>query len=450
MSGRTTSTMSKKQPMELNSFDVPKFLVSMICGTILSATAAAVAAQDAEPAVDAKPVVVARVIEAEVKSGQRVIGTVTPLRTSTIGSAVDGRVQAFLVDQGEPIKEGQVLAQLQTETLEIERAASKAELDLAVQRLAELENGSRPEEIAEAEANMKSAKAAVTNAETKLKRVESLAIRNAASPLELDDAKETAEAARFGLLASEALLARIREGARIETIAQAQAQVELQRQRLNLIEDRIAKSAIKAPFDGFVSAEFTEVGAWISQGDPVVEVIELDEVEIEVQATAEMVVALRKGDVIRVEFPELPNELLTGTIDRIVPMSATRARTFPVHVKLKNRIQQETPMLMAGMLARVDLPAGRRQTLPLVPKDALVLNGDDRSVYVVDRAANNESAAVGTARKVDVDLGVAVDGRIQVRGDVRVGDLVVVVGNERLTPNSQVKIVGSADPPASP
>lgn len=105
-------------------------------------------------------------------------------------------------------------------------------------------------------------------------------------------------------------------------------------------------------------------------------------------------------------------------------------------------------MLMAGMLARVDLPAGQRQTLPLVPKDALVLNGDDRSVYVVDSSADNGS--VGIVRKVNVDLGVAVEDRIQVRGDIEVNDLVVVVGNERLDPNSQVQIVGSTDSTADP
>ena len=317
---------------------------------------------------DPKPVVVASVIETEVKSGQRVVGSVNPLRTSTIGSAVNGRVQEFCVNSGDRVEEGKVLAKLRTETLEIERAAAEAELGLATQRLAELENGSRAEDIAEAEANMRGAAAALKNAENKLRRVESLATRGATSSTQLGDATEAADSARFAFKATEALYNRIKEGPRPELIAQAAAQVELQRQRLNLIEDRIAKSTIVAPFDGFVAAEFTEVGAWINQGDPIAEVIQLDEVEIRAPVTAEAVVSLRIGDVVRVEFPELPEELLTGTIDRIVPVATSRARTFPVHIRLKNRIQHETPMLKAGMLARIDLPAGKRQRLPLVPR----------------------------------------------------------------------------------
>ena len=249
----------------------------------------------------AKPVVVVRVIETETRSGQRVVGTVKPLRTSTIGSAVDGRVRDFLVNAGDLVKEGQTLAQLRTATLAIELAASKAELELAESRLAELENGSRPEDIAEADANMRIAASAVKNTEAKLRRIQ--ALNSAASVVELDDAQEQANAAKFALIATEALLKRIKDGPRKETIAQAKAQVELQKQRLNQIKDRLEKCTIIAPFDGFISTEFTEVGAWINRGDPIAEIIQLDEVEINAPITAEAVVNLRKGDVIRVEFP---------------------------------------------------------------------------------------------------------------------------------------------------
>lgn len=392
---------------------------------------------------DIKPVVVATVIEADVRAGQRVVGTVKPLRTSRIGSALDGRVLQFLVDEGQMIRKGQTLAQLRTKTLEIEQAAATAELQLALSRLSELENGSRPEDIAEADAIMQAARAAAKNADSRLERMESLARGSASSLGELDDAKERADAARFALKANQALLQRIQEGPRKETIAQAEAQVELQKQKLELIKDRLKKSTIIAPFDGFVSAEFTEEGAWINRGDPVVEIIQMDEVEILAPVTAEMVVGLRNGDVIRIEFPEIPNQILTGKVDRIVPVAAAQSRTYPVYLRLKNKFENETPMLLAGMLARVDIPVGQRKKYPLVPKDALVLNGNDRSVFVVEYDKNDSSnqSATGLVRKVPVELGVALDDRIQVIGEIQAGDFVVVEGNERLVPNSQVKIV---------
>lgn len=95
------------------------------------------------------------------------------------------------------------------------------------------------------------------------------------------------------------------------------------------------------------------------------------------------------------------------------------------------------------MLARVDVPVGQRKILPLVPKDALVLNGRDRSVFVVDFDKNDSAneSVTGVVRKVPVELGVALDDRIQVIGEIKAGDFVVVDGNERLVPNSKVKVI---------
>ena len=132
---------------------------------------------------------VATVIEAEVKSGQRVVGTVQPARTSTIGSAVDGRVKEFLVNQGDPVKKGQVLAELRTKTLEIQKAVAEAELKLATEQFNELKNGSRPEEIDEAEAKALGAVASLKHTTAKLRRIESLIAQNAASKTDLDDAR---------------------------------------------------------------------------------------------------------------------------------------------------------------------------------------------------------------------------------------------------------------------
>jgi RND family efflux transporter MFP subunit len=392
-------------------------------------------------------VVVARVVETEVSAGQRVLGTVQPLRTSTIGSAADGRVVEFLVNNGDAVQEDQPLARLRTDTLMIELAAAKAELSLYEQQLAELANGSRPEDIAEAQAKMLGAKAAMEVAAANLRRVESLAASKATSATALDEAKERAEFTRYVHSAAEALLKRVQLGPRAEQISQAEARFELQKQNVLLIEDRLAKFTIRAPFDGFVAAEFTEVGAWISQGDPIAQVIQLNEVEVESPVTAEYAVRLRPGDTIRVEFPELPDQLIVGTVDRIVPIADARSRTFPVYIRIPNQVRDGTPLLMAGMLARVELPAGQKQTMPLVPKDALVLDTSERSVYIVrldgNAAGENRTGTqnrTGTVQKVPVDLGVAVRGRIQIRGNVSAGDLVVVVGNERLRNDDRVQI----------
>ena len=392
---------------------------------------------------DPAAVVVMRVIEAKINVFRRVIGTVDPLKSSTIGSAVDGRVVEFLVNDGDPVKEHEKLAVLRTETLEIELAAALAELNLYEHQLAELENGSRPEDIDEARARMLGARSAMRNAASKLQRMEALSISRAASQTDLDNARELSEFSHHAFSAAEALLKRIEEGPRIEQIAQAKARVELQEQRVRLIEDRITKHTIVAPFKGFVAAEFTEVGAWIASGDPVAKIVQLDEVEIRVPATAEYAVQLRRNEKIDVHFPELPNSF-QGKFNRVVPVAESRARTFPIYIRVTNEFSEGVPLLMAGMLARVELPTGQ-EMMTLVTKDALVLDQQSRSVFVVD--SDSPGARTGTVRMVPINLGEEVGGLIQIRSTVRrsdtvrPGDLVVAEGNERLRDGERVVIV---------
>lgn len=388
------------------------------------------------------PVEVARVTVAQVNTGHRVVGTVSPLRTSTIGSAIGGRVKAFYVNQGQAVQAGDPLAQLRTETLEIELLGAKAELDLYQQQLNELENGSRPEEVAEAKARALIAKAAMNNAANQLVRMNELSASRAATDADQENASERAESTKYLYEATSAMLRRIEAGPRIEQVAQAKAQVDLQMQNVRMIEDRIKKHTIIAPFDGFVSAEYTELGAWIGSGDPVAQVIQLDEVEITAPATAAIATKLHRGDSVRVEFPELPTKLLTGSIDRIVPIAESRARTFPILIRMHNEIINGEPLLLSGMLARVELPAGSQTMLPLVPKDSLVLSDQDCSVFVVTPDADTNT---GTVRKIDVRLGIASGNRIQVYGGVEDNDLVVVVGNERLADDTKVSIAGIVD-----
>ncbi len=372
--------------------------------------------------------IVTVVVEREVSVGHRVVGTVMPIRTSTVGTAVDGRVVEFLVNTGDEVTERQPLAKLRTGTLEIQLAAAKAELRLREEELRQLRNGTRPEDVEEANARMLAAEAIHRNSLTRLTRLEELFQRQAVNQTELDNTRETSEAASQNLLALKAALSRLQAGPREEEIAQAQARVDLQIANVELIEDRIRKFTIYAPFAGYVTAEFTEVGEWISSADPVAEVIGLDRVEVLCNVPAEQAVRLKRNRDVRIEFPELPGDFFTGQIEQVVPLADNRTRTFPVNIRLDNTKRDGCPLLLAGMLARAVLPTGNRALMPLVPKDALVLNGSRRYVFVVDE----ETPGQTTVQLVPVTLGIADAGLIQVEGALKAGQLVVVRGNERL------------------
>ncbi len=379
------------------------------------------------------------VVEGPAPSGRRFVGTVQPARRVVVGAAIGGRVQQFSASAGRMMRKGELLAQLRTDTLEIELDAARAELDLARQALAEMVNGSRPEEIDEARAMAAAARAVSQAAEAQLERLTRLAATGASTDADLEAAQEKAATARSQLAAAEAVLRRVQAGPRPEAIGQAKAREAMQVHRVRLIEDQIAKHSILCPFDGFVAAEHTEEGAWLSSGDPVCEIVDLNTVKIEVPVPAEVVAVLELHSSVLVQFPDFSDWLMTGQIERVIPVGDPRARTYPVMITVSNRIENGVPRLLGGMLARVELPAGPSVVAPIVPKDALVLNGEKRSVFVVETIENGTPPR-GQVREVPIELGIAVGDQIQVTGRLRAGQRVVVLGNERLVDGQRVRI----------
>jgi RND family efflux transporter MFP subunit len=378
-------------------------------------------------------VAVSLVVEREIEVGQTFVGTVMPLRKAIIGSAVDGRVIEFPKNAGDRVEQGEVLAKLLTKTIELELAKEQAELKLRQEQLRELKNGVRPEELKQAEARMLGAEATMRHRQTRRSRVEGMFANNrAVSEDERDAAISEAIAAEQAYIDARQAYELARAGARIEQIAQAQAQVEMQQAIADRLQDQLEKYTIVSRFAGYVTAEHTEVGEWVKSGDPVAEIVALDEVEITAQLVEQYVPYTRVGMSVDVEIPAIPNRRFAGVVTGIVPQADVQARTFPVLVHVRNeRTDDKQPLLKAGMYARVALPTGRKEQAMLVPKDALVLGGQRPTVYALATAALGQPAK---ARPVPVEMGAAVGNLMQVRGGLSAGEFVVVQGNERMNP----------------
>ena len=233
-------------------------------------------------------------------------------------------------------------------------------------------------------------------------------------------------------------------GPRQEQIAQARAQVHIQEALVDKLADQLQKHTIISRFDGYVTTKQTEIGQWVTKGDPMVEVVALDPVEVISYVPETHVPYVRVGKDVRVEVPALPNRVFSGRVALIIPEADARARTFPVKVRVENPPQDNGPQLKAGMYARVTLPTGPTQEAMLVPKDSLVLGGPQPAVFVVD--AQSGDGTTGKVRPVAVELGVTSGRLIQVTGPLSAGQKVVVRGNERLRPGQDVMVVEELPP----
>jgi RND family efflux transporter MFP subunit len=191
---------------------------------------------------------------------------------------------------------------------------------------------------------------------------------------------------------------------------------------------RIAQKTVTAPFDAFIAAEHTQVGQWIQPGGPVVTLVDISRVRVAVDVPERHVVQLRPDSRVWVTITSLGDDVREGEIDVILPRGDATARTIPVRVLLDN----PGFAVRAGMEAVVTFDLAGRFTALMVPKDAVVTAGDRSLVYRVKE---------GKAFPVSVTVEGYHDGAAAVAGDLKVGDKVVIRGNERLMPGQDVVFI---------
>jgi membrane fusion protein, multidrug efflux system len=326
---------------------------------------------------NASPVRVETVAQKYVRPVISLIGTAMPNRKSIVAPEIEGLVIHFPVTKGQKIKKGDVLVRVERKPLLLE--------------------------LKSAEANLAEANENYENAFSELTRSKELLKRKSISSRAYDDALYTSNALNKKIMALKA--------------------------RIELIQYRIEKCVISAPFGGFVVAEHTQVGQWLKEGDEVVSIIEINPILVTVPVPDRYVHFLEKGQQVDLEFDFLPgNKTRKGLVRDIIPEGNEKSRTFPVQISLANKDLS----ILAGMSCKVSFPVGESYEALLVHKDAVVTSGDSHRIFVVRN---------GKAMSVSVERGRAYGSLVVVRGKLTAGEMVVVEGNERLSSGQQVRFI---------
>ncbi len=394
------------------------------------------------------PVIVSRVVKTHQLDSKSFVGSLVPLKRSTVGSAVDGRVTKMFVEEGDLVSgdgDGDPLVQLRTVSLNIEIEAAQVELRLRQESEQELQQ-SLPAEIASAEAVVEEVKARLEFSKENYERLLNLNKSGGGVPQqEVNQAYSTFQSQKQLALGAQTLLEKLKV-TRESRLQQARSKVEAQEAEIKRLQELKDEYTIRAPFTGYVTSKNTELGQWVTRGETVLEIIQLDPIELVVpvpqtyiQSLQEALEKHRTSDsklMAQVTVDSLPH-LLEGEVVTSIPQADLRSRSFPVKIRLKNPQTPSGHLLKAGMLARATMFIGDEADILLVKKDALVLGGLDKSVYVV---AQDPKTQTMIAKLVPVEVGASIKDWIQIIGDVKEGDQVVVVGNERLRPGQSIAV----------
>ena len=329
------------------------------------------------------------------------VGTVTPGNSTMLSSKTVGTIVLVLAKEGDRVKQGQTL-------IEIDARDLRAELEGAQAALEEANFAAGAAESAVSSARGQKELAAST-----FKRYEPLVARGSVTPQEFDEVSAKGKVADAELARAEANLraARARRKSADAKVAYAQT--------------LLSYTKILSPFDGVVTARNAEVGLLAAPGSPLMTVEQSGPFRLEVQVGETWIPQVKLGMVARIAIDAIKAEL-NGTVDEIVPAGDPRSRTFTIKIGLPSH-----PLLRSGLYGRALFSLDKKQVM-LVPAASVVERGQLVGLYAVDDA--------GRVHLRLVQLGGRHDGKLEVLSGLEAGDRIVVDGIKRISEGSRIAL----------
>ena len=318
-----------------------------------------------------------------------VLGRLVARQAGEVAARINGPVEAFLVEVGDRVEAGQVIAKLNQTYLLAQRDLAAAEL-------------------AKVRARTATALAQLELAGQDLKRLARLRKSAAFSQARYDDAHQKVAIAEA-------------------QVAEAEAAVLSARADLELDEINLSYAEIRAPYSGVISQRMTEAGAYLQTGDPVVRMVDDRSLEIEADVPFQRLAGVEPGTRIGVTLDDGTTH--GATVRAVVPEEnpLTRTRT----VRFVPEFGATARPLAADQSVTVYIPVGAPRNVLTVHKDAIIKRGLASLVYVVQG---------DTAEMRRIILGEPTGSRYEVLDGLDKGESVVVRGNERLRPGDKVRI----------
>jgi len=277
------------------------------------------------------------------------------------------RIAAVLVQEGDRVRKGQVLARLDTSRLEPQLAQAAAQAAAQLQVVTRLRNGSRPEEIAQARANVESAKADLVNAQRQYERYKNAAEASggrAVRQQDVDAAKASLDVAVAKLAVNQKSLDLAVLGPRREDIAENEARLRANQAQVALLRQQLADSELVAPADAVVRTRIMEPGEMATPQNAVFSLAIIDPKWVRAYISEPDLGKIRPGMTAAIEVDAFPQRRFDGWIGFISPVAeftpksvqTEELRTSLVY-EVRVFVKDPADELRLGMPASVLLPA---------------------------------------------------------------------------------------------
>ena len=330
---------------------------------------------------------------------ERYVGRVVSRRASSLGFEHQGLLTGIRVDEGDRVKKGDILAQLDTTRHQARRRGILADLSLN-------------------EANRIETDARLALAKVTAKRRKKLLVSDNVSQQHYDEASLDVEILQSTQKANDAA-------------------IEMARAAIAEVDVDIALSKIRAPFDGVIVDRLVDEGVALAAGKPVLRLIEDTVMEVRIGFPAKVAQQLTVAKAYDIE---IEGHTYLGKLRAVLGVLDTETRTVPAIFEIKNNTG--SGMLRFGQLARTEIKHTVQDEGFWLPIAALI--GGRRGLWnamAVEPNGEDENIYRVSHREVQVLYSEA--DRAYVRGAMKVGDLVISGGLHRVVPGQLVRLANA-------
>jgi RND family efflux transporter MFP subunit len=331
---------------------------------------------------------------------------------------IAGRVARVLVDEGQPVAKGQVLAELDATDYRNAYDAARGQADAARAVDSKAQQGPRSQELEQTRIDY----------ERWLDEYNRMKYLYDHQSLPANDFKKI----EAGYQAAQQRYDMARQGTRVQDKEAAKGQFRAAAAGMHEARKRLADCQLRAPIAGFVGVRHLDVGNTVAAGMPVIGVLDLNPVKVRIAVPESEIGKVRQGARATVSIPSLGGRQFEGKVEAVGVAADPASRTYTVKITVPN----PQHVLRAGMVAEARIYGTAIVHALTVPGDAVVRDAHGvTNVYVYEPTRQRVYAR-------RVEAGAPINNEIEVRGGLNGSEQVVVAGQQNVHEGSSVKVIG--------
>ncbi len=327
-----------------------------------------------------------------IKESMNLVGNIEVETEIAIQPRINGRLVSLLVEEGQPLSVGSLIGVMDDEAIRIQLQQSEAN-------------------IVSINANIQQAEININKYKTEKERYQELLNKRYISQRDYENVENSYLTAQVSL-----------DGQK--------AQLQAVQKSYELLKLQLNQTKIYSTINGYVLKKLVTPGVNLTTGTTIITAAVLDPVKLTFTIDQKDTAKITKG--IRADFrtDACPGQVFEGHVNQISPTYDPKTRTLQLSAAISNPLHK----LIPGMFGTAEIIIGRNQQALVVPQEAVITQEDKTGVFIV--AANN------IVHFQEVKVGLVSEGKAEITSGVKKGDLIVIIGQNRLRDGQRVQLMG--------